>query len=72
VAAGRHEVVEGDDLGEWTSVVRFPTIEAARAFWNDPEYQRVAPIRRSGSRSHVVLIDGAEIGASAPATAPLA
>ena len=58
LAAGAHETVEGPDIGEWTSVVRFPSIEAARAFWNDPDYQRVAPLRRSGSHSHVVLIDG--------------
>lgn len=50
--------VEGDGLGEWTSVVRFPTIEAAHSFWNDADYQRVASLRRSGSTSQVFLIDG--------------
>ena len=62
LAAGAHETVEGAEIGEWTSVVRFPTMEAARAFWNDPDYQRVAPIHRSGSESHVVLIDGVPPG----------
>jgi len=44
-----------------TSVVEFPTIEAARAFWNHPEYQRVVSIRRAGSDCQVVLIDAAEV-----------
>jgi uncharacterized protein (DUF1330 family) len=58
IAGGAHQQVEGEPLGEWTSLVRFPSLEAAQAFWNDPEYQRVAPLRRSGSESQVVLIDG--------------
>jgi uncharacterized protein (DUF1330 family) len=43
-----------------TSILQFPSLDAAEAFWNDPEYQRVAPIRRSGSDSHVIIIEGAE------------
>jgi uncharacterized protein (DUF1330 family) len=56
-ASGQHEQVGRDELGTITSVIQFPSIEAAQSFWNDPEYQRVAPIRRAGSDSHVVLID---------------
>jgi len=40
--------VEGPDLGTITAVLQFPSIDAARAFWNDPEYQPV------------VIIDGVE------------
>ena len=57
VASGRHEHVEGSDVGTVTSVVQFPSIEAARAFWNHPDYQRVAAIRRAGSECQVVLLD---------------
>ena len=60
VASGLHEQVEGTALGPVTSILQFPTLDAAQAFWNDPEYQRVAPIRRSGSDSQVVIIEGAE------------
>ena len=61
IASGRHEQVEGDDLGTVTSVIEFPSIDAARSFWNDAEYQRVVPIRRAGSDSYVVLIDAATV-----------
>lgn len=63
VALGPHEQVEGDDLGTVSSVVQFPDLEKARAFWSDPEYQRVAPLRREGSESYVVLIDGVDVPA---------
>jgi uncharacterized protein (DUF1330 family) len=61
VASGLHEQVEGGDLGTVTSVVEFPTIGAARVFWNHPDYQRVVGIRRAGSDCHVVLIDAATV-----------
>lgn len=60
VASGLHEQVEGDDVGTVTSLLQLLNVEKARAFWNDPEYQRVAPIRRKGSDSYVVIIDGAD------------
>ena len=60
IASGQHAQVEGDDLGVVTSILQFPTIEHAWAFWNDPEYQRVVPLRQAGSHTTVVIIDGAE------------
>jgi uncharacterized protein (DUF1330 family) len=53
VASGPHEQVEGDEAGTVTSIIEFPTIEAARAYWNEPEYQRVAELRRAGSDCQV-------------------
>jgi len=72
IASGQHAQVEGDDLGEVTSILRFPTIEHAWAFWNDPEYQRVVPLRQAGSDTTVVIIDGADAPApfAQSATAP--
>jgi uncharacterized protein (DUF1330 family) len=58
VAVGRHEHLEGTALGPLTVIDEFPDIETARAFWNDPEYQRVVPIRQAGSECQVVLVDG--------------
>ena len=63
VASGRHDQVEGVELGPVTSILQFPTLAAAEAFWNDPEYQRVALLRRHGSESQVVIIEGAEVPA---------
>ena len=63
VASGLHDQVEGDELGPVTSILQFPSLEAAQAFWNDPEYQRVAPLRRAGLESQVLIIEGAEVPA---------
>ena len=69
VASGAHQQVEGDELGPVTSILQFPTLEAAQSFWNDPEYQRVAPIRREGSATQVIIIEGAD-GPAPFATSP--
>ena len=61
IASGIHKQVEGDGLGTVTSILEFPSIEAVEAFWNHPEYQRVAAIRRAGSDSKIVIIDAAEV-----------
>ena len=58
IAVENHECLEGKPLGPLTVIDEFPDIETARAFWNDPEYQRVIPIRQSGSECQVVLVDG--------------
>jgi uncharacterized protein (DUF1330 family) len=42
-----------------TVIDEFPDIDTARAFWHDPEYQRIIPIRQQFSDAHVVLLDGA-------------
>ena len=63
VASGLHDQVEGDELGPVTSILQFPSLEAAQAFWHDPEYQRVVPLRRAGSESQVLIIEGAEVPA---------
>ncbi len=58
-SAGPHAQVEGVDVGVVTSILQFPAIEDAWAFWNDWEYQRVVPLRQAGSETTVVIIDGA-------------
>ena len=60
LARGEHQQVEGAGLGDISAIIRFPTLTAAQAFWNDPEYQRIAPLRRAGSEADVILIDGVD------------
>jgi uncharacterized protein (DUF1330 family) len=59
IGVGLHELLEGTELGVVTVIDQFSDIETARAFWNDPEYQRIIPIRQRFSDAHVVLLDGA-------------
>ena len=58
IGVGLHEHLEGTELGPLTVIDQFPDIETARAFWNDPEFQRIIPIRQQFSDAHVVLLDG--------------
>ncbi len=48
--------------GNWTpptiSVVEFPSIEAARDFYNSPAYQATIPMRERASRGRGILVDG--------------
>ena len=58
IGVGLHELLEGTELGAVTVIDQFPDIDTARAFWKDPEYQRIIPIRQQFSDAHVVLLDG--------------
>ena len=57
---GELEVFESD---LWTPtrlvIVEFPSMDAARAFLNDPEYAPVRDIRRGNAVCTLALIDGA-------------
>jgi uncharacterized protein (DUF1330 family) len=41
-------------------VVEFPSYEAAKTAYSDPEYQKVAEIRRANAESVIILVEGAE------------
>ena len=58
VRGGPVEVLEGDPGdGVWV-VSRWPDKEAARAFWESPEYREVARVRAPCSEAHIVLVEG--------------
>jgi uncharacterized protein (DUF1330 family) len=56
------ELLEGD-FGEGASMVisEWPDREAARAFWNSPEYAEAKKLRDGIADCQVLLIDGAKI-----------
>ena len=58
-AAGEMDVVEGTTpAGRVMVVVEFPSLEAARAWYNDPEYAPLIKLRQTGSEAEIVLVDG--------------
>ncbi len=62
-----YEQVEGEPLAEpRIAIFEFPNMEAARSFWNDPEYQRVAPIRRPLGQFQILLAEGLETPTDTP------
>jgi uncharacterized protein (DUF1330 family) len=58
VAGEAVEVVDGRWPSERTVVLEFPSIEHARAWYADPEYQDLIPLRRDATSSSVLLIEG--------------
>lgn len=52
------ETLEGDEFTERTVLLEFPDRESALAWYNDPEYQRAADIRRAASTGRVTLQAG--------------
>ncbi len=57
VRGGTAEVAEGESLNRHV-VIEFPSFEAAKAAYNDPEYQEVAEIRRRTADSVIILVEG--------------
>jgi uncharacterized protein (DUF1330 family) len=54
---GRHEDLEGDPT-EGTVILEFPSVEAAKAWYDGPDYRKVREHRFKGSMYRVVLIQG--------------
>jgi uncharacterized protein (DUF1330 family) len=57
VHARQHEVKEGDWPGH-VVVIGFPGIEQARAWWDSPLYQEIAPLRSRHIESDIILVEG--------------
>ncbi len=54
---GRHEDLEGAST-EGTVILEFPTVDAAKAWYNSPAYREVREHRFKGAKYHVILIEG--------------
>lgn len=54
---GAHEDLEGAPT-EGTVIVEFPTVEAAKAWYNSSAYREVREHRFQGAKYHVILIEG--------------
>jgi len=57
VHATQHEVKEGSWPGH-VVVISFPGIAEARAWWDSPEYQEIAPLRSRHIDGDIILVDG--------------
>ena len=52
-----HEILEGSDV-EGVVLVKFPSLDAARAWYDSPAYQRALPHRLAGAVWRAVLFEG--------------
>lgn len=55
----KFEIVEGDIEAEFLTMLRFPTIEDARAWYESAEYQEAISLRQAVSDSTVLIMEGA-------------
>ncbi len=60
VRGGAMEAVEGQPPQGRVVVVEFPSLEAARTFYQSEDYQPLIPIRQSASSGRVFLVEGAD------------
>jgi uncharacterized protein (DUF1330 family) len=56
-AYGRHEVLEGPDV-EGVVILKFPSIEAAKAWYESPEYREAREHRFKGATYRAVIVEG--------------
>lgn len=50
--------LEGGDVTGRVVVLQFESIDAAKAFYNSPEYQKILPMRLANSNGKVFLVAG--------------
>lgn len=68
VRGGQYDAVEGAARAR-NIVIEFPSMEAARACWDDEAYQRAKALRTATSIAEIIVIegyDGPQPGESAP------
>ena len=58
VRGGRLEVLEGDWTPERLVVLKFPTYEAAKAFYEVPEYLKAREARAGAAIMRMVVVKG--------------
>jgi uncharacterized protein (DUF1330 family) len=58
VRGGPMTVFEGAWNPARLVVLRFPTMEAAKAFFDDPEYRPLKALRQGSTRSNMLVVEG--------------
>jgi uncharacterized protein (DUF1330 family) len=55
---GDLEVLEGEWPWPRLVIIEFQSRDAARLFYDSPEYQKILPLRQQAAESNVVLVEG--------------
>ena len=58
VVSDAREVIEGEWPAERTVILEFPSIEHVRAWYHDPEYQDLIPLRHGATSSRILFAKG--------------
>lgn len=55
---GAKELREGSPPADRLVVLEFPSVAQARAWYESPEYQALAPIRQGSSKGSLLIVEG--------------
>ncbi len=58
VRGGEQVVLEGDPRADRVVVMEFPNLDAARAWYSDPDYEAVKPLRQGASDTDIIAVAG--------------
>jgi uncharacterized protein (DUF1330 family) len=59
VRGGAAEVLEGDWPQRRRVLLEFPSLQAARQWWDSPEYEKPKAMRQAASNGRLLLMEGA-------------
>ena len=59
VRGGKTHVLEGEWPERRRVVIEFASVEAARKWWDSPEYEKPRALRRANSKGRLLLLEGA-------------
>ena len=59
VRGGASEALEGDWPKIRRVIIEFPDVQAAKRWWNSPEYEKPKAMRRANSKGRLILLEGA-------------
>ncbi len=59
IRGGRVEVMEGNWAPSRVVMLKFPSMEAARAFYNSPEYAAAIEARQGIADMRMIIVEGA-------------
>jgi len=58
VRGGKTQVLEGDWQDRRRVIIEFPSMDAARKWWDSPEYTKPKALRKANSNGRLILLEG--------------
>jgi uncharacterized protein (DUF1330 family) len=62
VRGGATDLLEGEQAPHRVVVLEFASMAAARRWWESPEYQELAALRRCAARTRMFVVEGVPPG----------
>ncbi len=59
IRGGASEALEGEWSRRRRVLLEFPSMEAARNWWNSPDYEKPRAMRQAASQGRLLLLEGA-------------